>query len=97
MLWRDVMPHYWSGLSGRAYLLYFKATGDKKHLQKGITCLDAQLSNFTDDGRSSYANIYPNKVNGGPGKFYDPYANDQDWGMFYFLEMKDILCNKQTH
>jgi hypothetical protein len=89
--WGDTMPHYWSALSGRAYLLYYKATGDKRYLEKGKTCLTAQLSNFTDDGRGSCAYIYPNKVNGKNGKFYDSFANDQDWGMFYYLEMQDLL------
>lgn len=89
--WGDTMPHYWSALSGRAYLLYYKSTGDKKYLEKGRTCLIAQLSNFTNDGRGSCAYIYPNKVNGKNGKFYDPFANDQDWGMFYYIEMQDLL------
>jgi hypothetical protein len=88
--WGDVMPHYWSSISGRAYLLYYRAAGDKNYLKKAMVCLDAQLSNFTIDGRASCAYIYPDKVNGKEGKFYDPFANDQGWGMFYYLEAKNL-------
>jgi len=89
--WGDVMPHYWSALSGRAYLLYYNATGDKKYLLKGEICLSAQLTNITQNGRGSCAYIYTNKVNGRPGKFFDPFANDQDWGIYYYLEMINTL------
>jgi len=25
-------------------------------------------------------------VNGNPGEFFDPYANDQDWGLYCYLK-----------
>ena len=37
------------------------------------------------------AYIYPNRVNGVKAGFYDPYANDQDWALVYYLLVnKDI-------
>lgn len=38
------------------------------------------------DGRVSCAYIYPFKVNGREGEFYDSYANDQDWGLYFYLK-----------
>ena len=29
--------------------------------------------------------MYPNKVNGVRTGFYDPFANDQDWALVYYL------------
>ena len=41
------------------------------------------------DGRVSCAYIYPFKVNGREGEFNDSYANDQDWGLYFYLK---YLC-----
>ena len=44
-----------------------------------------------EDGKASCAYIYPNRVNGVKAGFYDPYANDQDWALVYYLLVnKDI-------
>lgn len=46
---------------------------------------------FFEDGKASCAYIYPNRVNGVKAGFYDPYANDQDWALVYYLLVnKDI-------
>ena len=37
------------------------------------------------DGSATCAWIYPHDINGVRGEFPDPYANDQDWGMYFFL------------
>ena len=29
--------------------------------------------------------MYPYKINGIKAQFYDPYANDQDWALVYYL------------
>ena len=31
------------------------------------------------------AYLYPYKIDGVKGQFYDPYANDQDWALVYYL------------
>jgi hypothetical protein len=86
-MWGDTMPHYWSALTGRAFILYYQATGDAQYLKRGIRILDNNLSNFNADGSASCAYIYPGKINNLPGKLYDPFANDQDWAMYYYLEL----------
>ena len=30
--------------------------------------------------------VYPMSVNGREGSFYDPWANDQDWGLYFNLK-----------
>lgn len=37
------------------------------------------------EGRGSCAYLYPDRVCGAPAKFYDPYANDQDWALAMYL------------
>ena len=40
---------------------------------------------FFEDGKASCAYLYPYKIDGVKGQFYDPYANDQDWALVYYL------------
>ncbi|AWG22764.1 hypothetical protein FFWV33_15130 [Flavobacterium faecale] len=89
--WGDTMPHYWSALTGRAYILYYQATGDKEYLRKGKICLENNLCNIRDNGAGAAAYIYPQKVNGKAAEFYDPFANDQDWALFFYDEMNELL------
>lgn len=37
------------------------------------------------DGSASCAYLYPYTVNGIRAGYYDPYANDQDWGLYIYL------------
>lgn len=89
--WGDTMPHYWSALTGRAYILYYVATGNEDYLRRGKICLENNLCNIRDDGTGAAAYIYPEKVNGVDAEFYDEFANDQDWALFFFLEMNELL------
>ena len=41
---------------------------------------------FFADGSASCACVYPMTVNGRPGGYYDPWANDQDWGLYFYLK-----------
>lgn len=89
--WGDTMPHYWSALTGRAYILYYQATGNKEYLRRGKICLENNLCNIRNNGTAACTYIYPEKVNGNPGEFYDPFANDQDWALFFYTEMNELL------
>ncbi|QVY65997.1 hypothetical protein [Polaribacter sp. Q13] len=92
--WGDTMPHYWSALTGRAYILYYAATGNEDYLRRGKICLENNLCNIRNDGTGAAAYIYPEKVNGVKAEFYDEFANDQDWALFFFLEMNELLSWK---
>ncbi|EGB91752.1 hypothetical protein HMPREF0240_03404 [Clostridium sp. D5] len=35
--------------------------------------------------------VYPENVNGRKGHYYDPWANDQDWALYYALKFQNCL------
>ena len=82
----DTYPHYWSALSGYAYAVsgQYGITGD--YTEKADRTLRAVLSLFREEGSASCAMVYPMSVNGRAAAFYDPWANDQDWGLYYTLK-----------
>ncbi len=82
----DTFPHYWSALSGNVFYHYATITGDKDYLKKAEVSHRGVLSLFHIDGSASCAYLYPVSINGEEGRFYDPYANDQDWGMYFYLK-----------
>ena len=83
----DTFPHYWNVLSGWCYYLYDKATGD------GFTKLKAEnsarncLCLFNDDGSASCAYVYPYMINDRKGGFYDAWANDQDFALYFAIKI----------
>ena len=82
-LYGDTFPHYWSSLNGVAYLERYKLTGDKVYLAKAKASMKACLCLFTPDGRGSCAYLYPFSSNNARGEYYDPWANDQDFALYY--------------
>jgi len=88
-MWGDVLPHHWSAGAGMSYTLYAKATGDASYQRKAENIVRNNLCAFFEDGRASCAYLYPYKVNGVKAQFYDPYANDQDWALAYYLMVNE--------
>ena len=87
--WGETMPQYWSTLTAMAYKKYCECTSDKSFLERANRIVENNLLNFKEDGRASCAYLYPLTINGKAGKFYDPFANDQDWALFYYLQVKN--------
>ena len=85
--WGDVMPHYWSTLTAVAFQKYFECVGDSSYQQRARVILENNLLNFEEDGTAHCAYIYPASVDGHPGKFYDQFANDQDWALVFYNEV----------
>ena len=85
-LYGDTFPHYWSSLTGLAYLNYYKLTGDKEYLKKATDNIRNCLCLFYPDGGASCAYVYPYSLNGVRGEFYDEWANDQDFALYYYLK-----------
>ena len=85
-LWGDTFPHYWSSTSGIVYHLYAKATGDQDYARRAQNTLRNNLSLFTPAGRASCAYLYPDSINGEPGRLADELANDQDWALVNLLK-----------
>ena len=87
----DTYPHYWSVLSGVAYAQMYEATGDVFFGQKAAASFRGCLNLFMKDGFASCAMVFPKQVNGKSAGFYDPWANDQDWALYYALKYKEIV------
>lgn len=81
----DTFPHYWSTVTGAVYYYYALCTGDQSYLARAENIVRNNLCLFFEDGRASCAYLYPYKIDGVKGQFYDPYANDQDWALVYYL------------
>jgi hypothetical protein len=86
-LYGDTFPHYWSTITGVAFAMYADVSGKSEYQSRGRGILNANLCLFTPDGRGSCAYVYPLTVNGERGKFFDPYANDQDWALVAWLQI----------
>ena len=83
----DTFPHYWSSLNGIAYNRYYKLTNDLSYREKAENSMRGSLSTFFPDGSASCACVYPLSVNGKRTGFYDPFANDQDWALYFILRL----------
>ena len=81
----DTFPHYWSTVTAGVFHYYYLCTGDIKYQQRAENIVRNNLCLFFEDGRASCAYVYPQRVNGADASFYDPYANDQDWALVYYL------------
>ena len=95
-LYGDAFPHYWSCLTSHDFVLFAELTGDepfRRRAEKGFRNL---LCLFRPDGTATCAHAYPFsvtmlKADGTPegprirGEFDDPWANDQDYGLYFAL------------
>lgn len=86
-LFGDTFPHYWSALTGNAFYEYYKITKEETYFEKAIHSIRGTLNLIMPDGSASCARIYPLTVNGERANLYDPWANDQDWGLYFALRM----------
>lgn len=78
-------------MSGDVMARYARLTDDKELMQKAQKNLRSSLNLFFDDGFGSCAYMNPVRSNGREGKYYDEWANDQDWAIYYqnkWLEYK---------
>ena len=53
---------------------------------KAKASLRGCLNLFFIDGMASCAMVYPDTVNGKKAHYYDPWANDQDWALYYAVK-----------
>ena len=81
----DTFPHYWSGITANVFQRYADLTGHADYARRAENSRRGVLPLVFPDGRASCAYVYPMSSNGTRGGFYDPYANDQDWGLYFSL------------
>lgn len=84
-LYGDTYPHYWSALTAHAYKAYGRITDDAEYAKKAETAYRAVQSLIKPDGTAGCAYVYPITVNGRKAHSLDPYANDQDWALYFML------------
>lgn len=87
-LYGDTFPHYWSALTGEVFEKYGRITGDASYLKRAEDSKRGVLTLIFPNGAASCAYLYPYSVNGVRASFYDPYANDQDWGLYIYYRSK---------
>lgn len=88
----DTYPHYWSVTSALCAFRLFEITGDRDCREWGGAVLRGVLNLFFPDGRASCAMVFPASVNGRETGYYDPWANDQDWGLYYAWMLRHYLA-----
>ena len=62
-----------------------RATGDRRYAARARAIVRQTLGLFEPDGRAHCVFICPDRVDGKPGKVFDPLMNDQDWALAFYL------------
>lgn len=83
----DTFPHYWSILSGWTYRLYADAIKSSDYAKRAKKSARNCLCLFMPDGSASCAYVFPYMINGKKGRFFDEWANDQDFALYYAIKM----------
>lgn len=83
----DTFPHYWSALTGWAFSQYAELTGLSEYRQHAEANIRSCLCTFFPDGKASCAYLYPFSVNEQKGEYFDDFANDQDFALYYALQV----------
>lgn len=86
----DTFPHYWSCLTARSYIDYYKAGGDENYRAAAEECIRNCFCLFNEKGEGSCAYVYPYRVNDRKGEFYDEWANDQDFALYFYMTLFEI-------
>lgn len=89
-LFGDTFPHYWSCLTARAFKAYYNCSADSRYKKLAERCIRNCLCLFNDKGEGSCAYVYPFKSGDIKGGFYDEWANDQDFALYFYLIIKEI-------
>lgn len=88
-MWGDTLPQDWNGTEAESFREIARATGDRRYEARAPAVVRQTLGLFEPDGRAHCVFICPDRVDGRPGKVFDPLMNDQDWALaFYLKEMQ---------
>ncbi len=83
----DVFPHYWACLSATAFYDYYDVSGLTEYKELALKCIRNCLCLFNEKGEGSCAYVYPYRLCSVSGEFYDEFANDQDFALYYALKI----------
>ena len=82
----DTFPHYWSCLTARAFMDYYWISGNPAYRDSAIECMRNCFCLFDAAGHGSAAYVYPYRIGTKSGEFYDDWANDQDFALYFAME-----------
>ena len=85
-LYTDTL-HYWSCLSARAFERYYRLSGEEKYLHFAHRCMRNCLPLFYEDGGASCAYLQAYSTDGVRGECYDDWANDQDYALYFAMQI----------
>lgn len=88
----DTLPHHLSCLTARSYIAYGRLTGKTEWLDRAEECIRNCMCLIGDDGRGSAACVYPYRLDGKRGEFFDHWSNDQDLVLYDALYFNDVRC-----
>ena len=86
----DTLPHHLSCLTARSYIAYSRLTGETEWLDRAEECIRNCMCLIGDDGRGSAACVYPYRLDGRRGEFFDPWSNDQDLVLYDALYLNEL-------
>lgn len=86
-LFGDTFPHYWSCLSSRALAAFYRINNKDDYISTAEKCIRNCLCLFNEKGEGSCAYVYPFMVNCEKCSFYDKWANDQDFSLYFYLDI----------
>ena len=87
----DTLPHPALAHSAHCFYAYGVITGNQKWIDYGIQTFQAAYCLFSPDGKASSAFVYPERVNGAKGNFFDPFADEQDGFLYLAYKMSEPL------
>lgn len=87
----DTFPHYWSVLNAVCFASYSQYEQQTEYLKYTKASLRGCLNLFDEKGAASCAMVYPTSVNDRKAHYYDPWANDQDWALYYAWKMREFI------
>ncbi|MBQ2613732.1 MAG: hypothetical protein IJB80_00165 [Clostridia bacterium] len=79
--------HYWCCLTARSFSCYSRLTGEQSYQEKAENCIRNCFCLFKADGSASCNLALPFAVDNHPGDFFDAWANDQDFALYFAMQI----------
>ena len=86
----DTFPHASAAHSAHCFYVYGVATGKREWIRYGRQCFESVYCCFRTNGEASSAYVYPERVNGEKGGYYDAFANEQDGLLYLAYKMEEL-------
>ena len=85
-LYGDTFPHTASVHTSNAFLHYYYISGDEEYKKRAVCGARNNFSLFEADGSAHCTRLHPFRVNGERGEYYDPFMNEQDGFLYFYIK-----------